>query len=219
MLDYGDVQLTARARALSLEVCTTGSIAMSVTGSGFVRATGSFLTDGFRRGMEVLGSGFTNATNNARFTITNVTATLLSVSGAAAEASASGKTLSVGLPQHVAWENTRFTPPAGTPWVEEQFVPGPTVQLSVGDGGTLEARPLYTLLVHVPEESGVGAANGYADGLIQHFRPLTRMTLTNGDTLRVRTDTGPFRGQMLRRQPGWAVVPVTFPLLLYTTNN
>lgn len=219
MIEYDDIQLACRARALTLEVATTGSNTLAASSSGFTRSSGSFLTDGFRRGMEVLCSGFSKSANNARHYVENVTATLLTVSTSVTEGSGSGKTISVPLPQYQAWENIEHEPTPGAPWVEEQFLPGPTRQFTVGLEGTLEARPIYGMQVHVPENVGVGAPNRYADALIRHFKPLTAMTLDNGDVVRVRTDTGPFRGQLIRRKPGFVTVPVSFPLFMYTTNN
>lgn len=219
MISYDEIQLALRARALTLEVATTGSITMSVSGSGFTRATGSFIDDGFRRGMEVLGAGFTNSANNARHVLTNVTATVLSTDTTVAEASGSGKTVSVPLPQYRAWENVEFEPVPGWPWVEEQLLPGPLPQITFGASGLLEARPIYNLQVHVPENVGIGAPNRYADGLLQHFAPLTAMTTASGDGLRVRTDAGAFRGQMIRRLAGWMTVPVSIPCRLRTLNN
>ena len=45
-----------------------------------------------------------------------------------------------------------------------------------------------------------------------------RITASAGDVLRVRSDVGPFRGQLQQGTPGWAVVPVTFPCRIETAN-
>lgn len=47
---------------------------VSVTAGDYVRASGSWLTDGFAIGMEVVGLGFTNDANNCVSTVTGVTA-------------------------------------------------------------------------------------------------------------------------------------------------
>lgn len=219
MFSYHQARLALRARALTLSVATTGSTTLSATATGYARSSGSFITDGFAIGMEVTGSGFSAAVNNTGGVITAVTATALTVDGPVSEAAASGRTLTVGLPTRRAWENSKFTPTTGFPYVEEQLIPGPTFETSIGPGSTLEMRPLYALQVHVPEDTNVGAPDQYADAIIALFPPRQAMTLTNGDVLRVRGDTGPFRGQLLKRKPGWAVVPVTVPLRLYTLNS
>lgn len=192
---------------------------ISTTSAGYVRDIGSFVTDGFSPGMEVLGAGFSNAANNVRSTVTNVSVlTLTTDATLTTESAASGRTLVVGVPQHQAWENIAFEPTPGTPWIEEQLIPAPTRQISVGGAGTLESRLLYQIQVHVPEDMGVGAANRYCDALMTLFTPGTQITF-GSETARVRTDTGPSRGQLLRRRPGWATAPVTFPLEVWSQNT
>jgi hypothetical protein len=78
------------------EPATTGSATLSVTATGYARTTGSFVTDGFRVGHEITASGFTNAANNGRGTVTGVTATALTVTktgGFVVEAAAAGRTI------------------------------------------------------------------------------------------------------------------------------
>ncbi len=216
-ISYQQMQLALRARLLTLQACTTGSVSLSATATGYARASGSFLTDGFRPGMEVAGTGFANAANNAAKTITAVTATKLTCAGTVTEA-AGTRTLAVGLPAARAWENVETSTKTGEPFVVEQFVPGGTTQFAAGPGGMMEAQALYSVQVYVPTKYGVGAAHGYIDALMTLFAPRVAMTLTNGDTLRVRADTGPYRGQLISREPGWATVPFTAPLRLYTKN-
>jgi hypothetical protein len=217
LISHEALQLGLRTKALTLSVATTGSTTLSATSTGYARASGSFVTDGFKPGMELSASGFTTAANNGVHVIVAVSALAIQCEDTATEAAASGRTLSVGLPSRVAWENVAFDPPAGAPWVEEQLVPAPSRLLSVSRG-TVETTALYNLLIYTPEDVGVGAANGYADALIVLFAPLTDITLSTGHVARVRTDTGPYRGQMIRRKPGWVTVPVTFPLFVYTSN-
>lgn len=219
MIDYDDLQKSCRSRALTLSVATTGSTTLGATGSTFTRSTGSFLTDGFARGMEVTGSGF-DATNNAAHVITAVATLTLTVTGTlSTQTEASGRTLTVGLPSGRAWENIGFDPTPGSPWIEEQFLPGPTRVPTIGSNGTIIAEPIYYLAVHAPEDTGIGASNRYVDALWEHFKPGTQINLSNGDTAEVRRDTGPFRGQLLRTRPGWVTVPVSFPLRLFTINT
>ena len=169
--------------------------------------------------MEVLGAGFSEAANNARFTVTAATALTLTVSGSlTTESAGSGKSLTVGLPLGRAWENIAYEATTSAPWIEEQLIPAGSRQITVGPLGTLETRVLYQLQVHVPEDVGIGAANRYADTLLTLFAPRTAITF-GSDTARVRTDVGPFRGQLLRRRAGFATVPVTFPIEIRSANT
>jgi hypothetical protein len=76
---------------------TTGSATLAATTAGYTRTTGSFVTDGFFIGMPVSASGFTQSANNGASTVTNVTATTLTVAKApatVAEDAAAGRTVS-----------------------------------------------------------------------------------------------------------------------------
>lgn len=210
------MQLALRARALTLSVATTGVLSLSATSTGYARAAGSFQTDGFWPGMELVPAGF--VTNTARV-ITAVAPLAITVSGAVpVEGAAGGRSLTVGLPSSRAWENIAFQPTAGVPWVEEQFIPGPTSQVTLGPNGELEVTPMYALYVNLPAETGL-TVKRYVNALRALFAPRTAITLANGDVLRVRSDTGPYAGQLQQSQPGFAVQPLTIPLRLRTTNS
>lgn len=219
-VDHLAMQLAMRARALTLSVATTGSTSLSATADGYERAAGSFLTDGFAPGMEVTGTGFTNAANNAAKTLTKVTALAMECAGCVVEAAAT-RTITVGLPAGRAWENLHFDPTAEVPYVREQYLPGPSTQLTLGDEGQLEVTPMYVLTLYGIGNTDIGSIRGYVDALLGHFKPGTTLTLASGDELRVRRDLAPFAGQLVPREdaPGWAIVPVTIPFRLRTANT
>ena len=169
--------------------------------------------------MEIQPAGFSDVMNNDLGVVKVVDVLELTLDRPMmTEAAGAGKSITVGLPSRVAPENVEFTPDQGKPYVEEGFVPGPTEQITVGPGGDIEADPLYVVRFFLPADTGPEAANLYGDALVSLFAPRTAMSLTNGDVLRVRTNPGPFRGQLLQMKPGWATVPVTIPLRIRTTN-
>lgn len=219
MISHYEYQLALRQLLLTLDVATTGSTTLEATATGYSRASGSFITDGFAVGMEVVGTGFSDSDNNEAKTITAVTATTLGCDGCAVEAAGTGRTLSVGLPELRAWENIAFTPETGRPYVTEQYLPGPTLKETLGTFAELELRPMYVVTIYAVANRGLAAAAKYADALLALFAPGTTVTATNGDTLRVRNDVGPFRGQLLHDSPGWALIPVTIPLRVRSTNS
>lgn len=219
-----------RTRALTLSVCTTGSTTLAATTTGYTRASGSFLADGFRRGMELSASGFGTAANNGLAVVTGVTALALAVTAydvsgddvtartLATEAAGAGRTLSVGLPALRSWEGEAFDPTPGYPWVEEQLLGGPSRRIGVVTGGRVESRPEYVFRVHVPDASGTAgayAADAYTDALAALFAPGQAMSMDDGETLRVRGDTGPSRGQYRILNPGFGTVPFAIPLRTY----
>lgn len=233
MIDHLAMQLAMQAKLLTLLVCTTGAQTLSATATGWRRAAGSFLVDGFVPGMEVTPAGF--ATNVAGV-VTNVTATDLTVTlyqvttvngvrtvtypAMTIEAPAPGRTLSVGLPTLRAWENVALKKVPGVPYFEEQYIPGPTVLATIGPNGLLIAEPMYSPRVYVPAGVGIAAGGAYLRALLTLFTSKTVLALPNGDTLRVRGDVGPFLGQ---RHPdadeNWSVEPVTIPFRCYTPNS
>jgi len=215
MISHEQMQQAMRDRALTLSVVTTGATSLSATATGYARAAGSFLTDGFRIGMEVAGTSFSFAANTAAKVITDVSALALTCPGCVVEA-AGTRTLTVGLPEKRDWENLPLTPVAGRPYVREQYLPGPMAKVTLGPGGELESDPLYVLQIFVPANTGFLALAKYADALLDHFAPDTALSLANGDVLTVRTKPAPWRGQLLQDVPGWAVVPVTIPFRLRT---
>lgn len=216
MIDHASYQIAMRARALTLSVATTGLITMSATATGYARTVGDFQADGFWPGMEITPAGF--AVNTARV-ITDVAPLAITVSGAVAvQAAGAGRSLTVGLPAARAWENVTLVPTTGVPFVEEQYIPGPSAQVTMGPNGEIELLPMYALHIHLPANTDITVSR-YVDALIRLFAPRTAIALPNGDVLRVRSDVGPFPGQLQQSRPGFAVKPLTIPFRLRTTNS
>lgn len=219
MIDHQAVLLALRTRALTLSVNTTGALTgiLSATASGYARTSGSFVTDGFVVGQEVTPTGFTQTTPGV---VTAVTASALSIAGGrSAESPAGACTLDVRLPALRAWENVDFTPTAGRWWVQEDYLPGPAAQISLGARGQVETLPIYALNLYGLANTGVTALSKMADALLALFAPRTGLVLTSGDVVVVRTAPAPYRGQLVQGDPGWAVVPVTIPCLVRSANT
>lgn len=227
-IDPRAMRLALRTRLLTMDpVATTGSTSLAATsgasGGTFTRSTGSFLDDGFEAGMEITATGFGSSSNNTStngHVVVAVAALSMQVrSTLSTEGAGSGRTLNAVLPTRRAWENSEFEPDAGAPWMGEQFIPGPNRQLTGTGNATLEVDPQYQVTLHIPADVGPWAGDRYLKAVLARFQPNTKITLSNGDTLRVRTDTGPFGGQAQRFRTGWITVPITFPLRLYTLNT
>lgn len=219
MIDDAAMQQCIRDLVETLSVCTTGPTTLAATTLGYTRTAGSFVTDGFAVGMEVLASGFVKSANNGRKTITDVTATLISCDGFVADVAATGRTLFVGPPAGRAMENMVYTPVSPAPWLEEQYIPGPRYLGGISEFARISVEPQYAIRIHVKENTGTRAAHAYATALLNLFPPaLVLMALPNGDVLKVRADVGPFRGQLLPSRPGFVVVPVTIPFRLHSIN-
>lgn len=218
MIDHDAVLLAARNRALSLVVCTTGATTLVATATGYTRAAGSFLADGFRVGMEVTPAGFTDTTPR---TIAAVDATTMTVEGAVTpQASGSGRTLSVGLPSQMSYLGVPLaTPGHPTPWAEEQYLAGPAAQVGLTTTATVENLPQYALSLYARLGAGAAALLAYASGLLDHFPPGLPLTLASGDDLRVRAVPAPFASPVAQVDGRWLVTTVTIPLRLHTANS
>jgi len=208
-----------RKRLRTLVVVASVDESMSVSGRVYIRAGGSFTEDGFEVGMEVRGLGFLVPTNNDVAIIRQVKETTLRVNRTLTnEALGAGKSLSVVIPEGQSYENRKFDPEGESPFLEEQYIPGAQTFITLGKNAVVEITPMYSIGVEVKEGTGAEAARRYADAILELFSPAEAMFLRNGDCLRVRGDTGPFPGQLIRSGPGKVVIPVTIPLRLRTQN-
>lgn len=217
MINHTAIMLALRARALTLSVCTTGPAAIAATATGYSRAVGSFLTDGFAVGMELTGTAFSGPTNNGAHVVTDVTATDITCPNTLAESAGAG-VLTVGFPALRVYENQQFTPVTGRPYAEFDYLPGPVSQVTVGTLGELEALPMSVIKLYAPSNTGSAALYATADAVLALFAPRTALTLPNGDVLRVREGPAPYRGQLLNTDAGFAVVVVTIPCWIRTAN-
>jgi len=215
------LRLAVRSELASITVCTTGSTSLAATTTGFTRTAGSFVTDGFEPGMQVTATGFGSASNNARWTVTAVATLTLTVDGTpTADTAASGRTLAVAMPYAVEYEDVEFTPPDRAPWMREELVSGPRRVISgPATNGTVEFDPLMHLHVFVPENSGPGALDRYADAIMDTFKPNATLTLSDGNIARVRTDASSYRGAIQHVRTGYSSVRVTIPWRMYLSNT
>lgn len=216
MLDAEITQLALRARLDATTVATTGSTSLSATTTGYARAAGSFLTDGFRVGMEITSvTGFSTGGNNQATTsqgrmITAVTATAISCSGCTTESAGSGRTITVGIPYQKASEDVAFTPVGGFPYTEEVLVPtGTRVHTFPVSTGHMTDDGLYVVTVY--GLSGKGSLRAYADAILARFAPGTTFTLSDGNTLRIPSQLGPKAGAITRIDGGWSFVVCEIP--------
>ena len=227
MTSHEEILLALRARLVTLSAVTTGATDLSATSTGYARAAGSFLTDGFAEGMEVTPTGFTQTATGV--VAANITALALPITGGrTVQAVGAGRSIACLLPTARAWENRHFVPVAGAPWVEEDYLPGPVAQVTVGPLGDVETLPQYVVKLYGLPKTGTGALYRLADALLLLFPPRLAITLTSGDVLRVcggRNSAGesagpaPYRSQLMQDAAGFAVVVVTIPLRVRSRNT
>lgn len=216
MPSIADTQLVLRARLMTLSICTTGSISLEATDSGYERTSGSFVTDGFVVGQEVTPAGFSDL---ERGTILSVSALELLIDGGRNPEGPTTASLTAGLPELQGWDNVALEPVSGRPYIEEQLVPATrTLRSFPSTGGTLEDTGLYVIRWYGKADTGLRAIADAADAVLELFKPGTTLPVDTDVTVRVRSDLGPYRGQIHADRPGWSVVTITIPWILSSVN-
>jgi hypothetical protein len=214
MLDPVAGREAFRTRAANVVVATTGSATLSATATGFARASGSFLTEGFADGMEIHGTGFSANNNPPKMIKGQVLTGFLPISGGCElQSPTAGRTLIVGIPSDRRWENTWPTnPPApGTrPYITDQwgatqfqFLAGPRV------GGQIEETGIYYLTWFGLANTGILALYREIAKLKALFTPGTQMT-AGSLFIRVRP-SGPVTGQLTPLAYGMAYIQLAIP--------
>jgi hypothetical protein len=216
MLDHEIAQLALQERLQTVEVATTGSTTLSATATGYARSAGSFVTDEFAAGMEVTPTGFTQTSIGV---VTRVEVLNLTIAGGrTVESAGAGRTIAAKLPLLRGWENIKLEPVSGRPYISADYVPATTQLLTTRSPGVVEETGLYVVRWYGLANVGLLGLTRCAQAVLALFPPGNTLSLSDGSALRWRENPGPFRGLARADAPGWAVVTVTVPWRLYTTN-
>jgi hypothetical protein len=226
MIDNRLALTACRTRLLGTTVATTGSTALSATASGYVRAAGSFLDDGFAVGHEItLATGFSGSANNQATTaqgrvVTGVTATVLTCAGNSTESAGSGKTVTVGIPFKREWDGVLLERASGFPYISDRWVPAThNIITFPAQSGQAEERGLYVVTWFGLSGKGTDAIRSGVDAIKARFTPGTTLTLSDGDVLRIRgSDAGPQAGQIIPIDGGWSYCQLTIPWIARSAN-
>jgi hypothetical protein len=204
--------LRAAFRERLLTVVDVDASPGSVTASGgvYARASGSWITDGFRIGQEVQVTGVGSGTV---VRVKSLTASTLTTTGTATGSGASPRFL-VGLPQGRAWEGQGvYRPTLGQPYISEAYVPANAARITQGSGAspTIQHDINANVTLFYPASEGTEAIERMAGAIQAHFMPKTKLT----------RDTIGARVMDVRRSPvmmdgDWLSIGVTVQLLAFT---
>ena len=122
------------------------------------------------------------------------------------------------LPAAREYENVAFTPPAGAPYVEEDYVPATSELRGLVKAGTVEDTAMYVLRWYGIAGQGTSAMNTGVQAILALFRPGDRFTATDGTVIRVRGDVAPTRSQIINAPDGRPVATVTIPIRVFHQN-
>ena len=108
----------------------------------------------------------------------------------------------------IAWPNINFEPDAGSTFLRPSFIPGDTLQVSLGASGRDETIVIYQVDVVTPRGSG---RSPLTDNIADHFARGTVLT-SNSTKLIVRSvSIGPSIND-----EAWHFVPVSITAQIYT---
>lgn len=231
MIDDRVALLALRARLTGLAAsATTGTMALARTATGYTRADGgSFITDGFRIGMELLDSGFPTT---SYATIKSVVAATITVDQTlTAATSASGRSLSVGLPETRVWSNSKpvrsgvqlEAPTNDRPYILESFAKagGAVLKTMPANGGETEERGMYVVHWFGLSNRGPDAILEGTAAILARFTPNTPIT-AGSDVLRVGDGSnvgGPYADEIRPLANGWSVSTVRVPWWARSVNT
>lgn len=215
MLDHVVAREAFRTRLLTLVVATTGTTTLAATTTGFTRLAGSFITDGFAAGMEIVPAGFTS--NTPAIIQSVVDATHITIEGTrAAQVSDSGRSLTVGLPLDRRWQGTQTpatTAPATRPMIVEQWVPG----LSADDGGIVDTG-FYVITWNGLSNRGVKAMFAEMQAVRNLFPPGYTFSV-QGTLIRVTGNPAPSFTTPVTLDNGYESSTLSIPWRIMTTSN
>lgn len=194
MINHRAAREAWQSHVLATLLATTGVIALSATASGYARATGSFVDDGFVIGMEVTPVGFDA---NVVDVVTEVSALeLRTATPHAAEGAASGRLLAAWLPRRRAFGGT-LDPVAGQSSMRFEYVPATHAAIAGNGSSTLGIDTgLYVVTMIAPTEHGEELFDATLQPLLDACTPGTKL-LAGAQVVSVPWNPSARRGQVL----------------------
>lgn len=210
---HQNMRSAMRQRLLAFVKAQTGTLTdVAVSGGNFVRASGSFLTDGFGPGDYVTVAGFATGANNGKTFITSVSALTMDVEATLTN-EVSGASVSIKADiVDVAYEAVAYTPTDGVPYISESFRPASSIQRAIGPNGLIEHVISTTYTVYFPSGRGTLGVESYGGGLLEHFKPGTNLSYGGSNATISRAERAPL---VVAAQ--WVSCPVTISLVGYTS--
>ncbi|GEM_PF-3454509 len=161
----------------ALGIVTTGACSdIAATATGYQRASGSFLNDGFLVGDTIQPAGF--AASQAAI-ILAVSAKVLVVDHAVtAEPAGASVRLTATIPERRKFEGQPFLKPKDKPWLRAALRPAGAPLVAWGTGGLLRHHGSFLVELFEPVDSGRGLARieRLAAALRSHFKVGTGIT-------------------------------------------
>jgi hypothetical protein len=219
MLDHIAAQEALRTLAETLVVARTGTMSLGASTSGYTRASGSFVTDGFAAGMEITPVGFPT---NAPVIVKSVAPLLLStVTPLAAVSAAGSRSIIDTIPADREWENTQnpgTTTVATRPKISDQWVPATSSSTGAPSRiSTVTDTGLYVLTWFGLGNKGKLALRSEIQALKELYPPGLKIPVGDAD-LRITGNPGPLAGQLIPLDNGYTAVTLRIPWRAVSAN-
>lgn len=121
------------------------------------------------------------------------------------------------LPSGKAWEQASYTPAAGQPYLDEDFVPRPGSHDGIGGVGFVDTPGLYIIKWYAVSGQKLALAAS-AESVLARFTPGTMLQASDGTFVRIEgRPIAPSRGQVTDGGDGRAVVTITIPFRCTTS--
>jgi hypothetical protein len=190
MIDYeAEIRHGLESHLAATTLATTGALTdVSVAGSIYTRASGSFIDDGFAAGDQLFVTGFTSATNNGWSVVTAVAAGTLTVDRVlATEAAGDTVTIKSVLPRSRKFPGQVFDIPPDKPWIRATLRPSGMPIAAIGDGPRIRHMGLFIIDVFHPYDTGTGLAHAerIAGAIRQQFKVPTTISRQSGLVIRI----------------------------------
>jgi len=120
-----------------------------------------------------------------------------------------------GIPSVITYENMKLKPTTGTAFLQTYFVPTSRRRAYISATPQMRYEGLFIVNVHVPENTGPGVADDYANIIIEGLDANTQLSFTNpsAETIYVSCDYAE-RTNGIEESP-WYRVPVTINWFSY----
>lgn len=209
------IEDAAQAHLLTCVVATTGSMALAAIAHGYTRLTGSFVADGFAKGMEFTPGGFSDTSLK---TIASVVDGLITTrESVTPQTSAGSRSLTAALPAARLFDDESADDVDTTAfYISGRYLGGPVTGIAGSSPSMLaDAHVLYQVIVRGTVSSGRRGPSIIADAIKNHFGPFLSLDIEDGSKVKTLRDTLPFRGSFGRADDGRPQYVVTIPLRLY----
>lgn len=216
MFDHAEGWKAMWTRAETLVVATTGTMTLGADAAGYTRASGSFITNGFAAGMEVVGTGWPGSVGAAGIADTPSALAIPIIGGRTVTTPAGSRSLSVGLPldrRRGGTQNPATTTPATRPFVSDKWAP-----TRAADSGGIVDTGFYYITWNGLSNKGDLAMFRQMQALRDLFPP--GYTFTIGSyLLRVTGDPAPNFTPPVTTTNGYDFSQLSIPWRIITASN